>query len=56
MCVDLSIGKDVPQGLKPSIAGGFMARLKAVPFVKGLLHGAAEAVPFTEFFVLSKTP
>jgi len=34
LCVDLSIGKDVPQGLKPSMAGGFMARLKPCPSLR----------------------
>jgi hypothetical protein len=34
LCVDLNMAKDVPQGLKPSMAGGFTARLKPCPFVK----------------------
>ena len=31
LCVDLNMEKGVPQGLKPSMAGGFTARLKPCP-------------------------
>ena len=33
------IGKDVPQGLKPSLVQDIVARLKAVPFVQSRAHG-----------------
>ena len=40
--VDLSMGRDVPQGLKPSMAGGFMARLKPCPSLRFLCYAKAQ--------------
>jgi hypothetical protein len=38
--VNLSMGKDVPQGLKPSMAAAFKARLKPCPSSRFVLrHG-----------------
>ena len=34
LCVDLNMAKDVPQGLKPSMAAAFYGTAEAVPFVK----------------------
>ena len=34
LCVDLSIGEDVPQGLKPSMAAAFTARLNPCPSLR----------------------
>jgi hypothetical protein len=48
--VDWSIGKDVPQGLKPSMAGGFMARLNPCPSFR-FVSWHAKPVPFVQVFL-----
>jgi hypothetical protein len=44
LCVDLNMAKDVPQGLKPSMAAAFYGTAKAVPLLRVLYQATAQAM------------